>query len=300
MALLLILSAIGLGYIGNNFNFLTDYSYQIQNPKIEYELRSNNEDENKSIHYIPNMSSFSQLGFGNKFLDFSITVPNEDRAQEDVDPTQLVDIQLQGNRHKYQWELYYQNYHDLYINDQKKIDDTLKTAHIHNYGLGIRFFLNDDYSAIHSFGNNSFKKKSNWSWLTGMHYSKSKLRSSLGLIPTSYSTQFSDLNGITALEISSAQLEFGIASMLAGKNLYFSSLASIGMNFQDQSYDGIDAKNSQTTNGSLQLKFDIGASLGKGSTLGLSLQINTENIAVKNSTFIKSRSLSSLYYKYYF
>lgn len=300
MGILFILAAIGIAQIGHNFDFLTDYSYQLQNPKIEYELRSNNEEDNKSIHYIPNMSSFSQLSFGNKFLDFSITVPNDDREEEDVDATQLVDVQLQGTRKKYQWELYYQNYHDLYINDHKKINDTLKTAHIHNYGFGVRYFLNNDYSAIESFGNNSAKKKTNWSWLTGFHHSRSKLRSSLGLIPSGYETQFEDLNGLTALEISSTQLEFGIASMMASDSLYFSSLFSIGMNYQDQSYDGIDAKNSQTTNGSFQVKFDLGSAIGKGHTVGLSLHVNSENIAVKNSTFIKARSLSSLYYKYYF
>ncbi len=299
MPLLLIISAITIGFLGNKVNFLTDYSFEVQNPKIEFELKSNNENT-ESIYFIPNMSSFSKLGFGNKFLDFSITVPNEDREEADVDATQLVDIQLQGTRNKIQWEIYYQNYHDLYINNEKKIENGLTTAHIHNYGLGLRYFINDDFSAIHSFGNIAFKKKTNWSWLTGIHYSRSRLHSSLGLIPETYVSQYNDLSGITALDISSTQIELGLASMLASNSIFLSSLVSLGLNLQEQNYEGIDVKNSQTTNSSLQIKLNLGTALGKRHTAGIDVQVNTENIAVKNSSFIKYRSLISLYYKHYF
>jgi hypothetical protein len=288
-------------YYRDSIKRVDSYSLYAEIPTISYDLKTKDDNNNNlsEVNYRPHVSSFLGVSLAMDNISASIVYQNEDEDKGDVEESDLFDIQFQGAYNRILWNLYYQNYHGLYITDADINSSDLPTANSFTYGLGLKYFTNKDYSLKNSLSNFSNKKISNWSWFHGIFASKFKLYSDETLIPTQYESNFSQLKGLKSFEAQNVGYEFGITALYAYKKYFFDILFGPGIQYQRQQFSGIDQGPRVLTSSSVSLMLDAGYDAQVGS-FGLKFNQQSMNVPVKNAEFTSNRSSFQIYYKYFF
>lgn len=304
MTLLLVILAICSPFYNDKIKGIDYYSFFIQSPKVEYSIKPLNKKDNfETLKYTPHVGAFTGVSVGTKLASLSIAFQNEDEKDTDVEESDLFDIQLSSVYQNFLWNIYYQNYSGLYLTEDEDIDQDIennfKKANSFAYGLGVKYFTKEGYSARNSLGSYTKNKITDWSWLVGTYYNRNRLYSSDSLIPSEYQDDYNQISTLTAIESINYGVDFGITGMLTLGQFYASSLFSFGANFQQQYYDGIDTSTRDHTTHSVNVALDIGHDW-KNAALGVSADLQAITAPVKDVEFTQSRSLVNIYYKYFF
>jgi hypothetical protein len=301
MQLLMIIIFATATYFRDDIKVLDSYSLYSELPSISYDLKTKDDNNNDLalLSYKPHVSSF--LGFSATIenIGLSFVYQNEDEDKLDVQESDLFDLQFQGAYNKVLWNLYYQNYHGLYITDSDIDSSNLPTAHSYTYGLGIKYFTKDSYSLKKSLSNFSNTKVTDWSWFHGVFASKFKLYSEDTLIPTQYLANFAQLKGLTSFEAQNIGYEFGFTGLYTFGKMFADILIGPGIQFQRQQFSGIEQEPRVLTSSSISLMLDLGYDAKVGS-FGVKLNQQSMNVPVKNAEFTNQRSVFQFYYKYFF
>lgn len=302
MLLVIIILAFTVPFYHEDIKGINNYSYYIQRPEIKYILKHNEKNtQYDELVYKPHISGFSGISASNKNLTLALAFQNEDENNKNIEESDLFDIQLSGVRKNYLWEIYYQNYQGIYINDKDEdINETnLPRANSYSYGLGFKKFTRDNYTLEKSLASYSKQKQTNWSYLWGSFLNQSKIYSNSTLIPQEYEASFNQLKGLTSLKSSNLGFEVGISGMYTYKGLYISSLITTGMTFQKQEFSGLDTKQRALTTRNTSLTLDFGHDW-KHSAIGVNSITQTIFAPIKNAEFEQSRLQIMFYYKYFF
>ena len=294
--------AIYLTFYSDDIKGLKSYSIFSERPNLSYRLTTKyaGNNELKTLTYTPNTMSFSGMSFANEQFGIAISTEASSTETEGIKPTEVLDIQFQGSLDNKLVEIYYQNYQNLYISDSNLIGNSLPKADSWAYGIGVKHFTKENFELNKSYSNNSHHKKSDWSWLHGASISKAKLFSNAGLIPYAFAENFQQLKDLKGIETTSLGYEFGITGLYAYKGFFVSALLDIGIQLQKQEFFGLDQRSRELTDSTISLFFEAGYITKKRNSFGLKLAGNTAEFPIKNASFTYSRSLTTMYYKYFF
>lgn len=301
MPILLVLLAITAGIYRDDIKGIDSYSFSVQNPAIIYELRTLDENNNtkEELNYIPNVSSFTGLSFSKGPIELSVVYQNRDDNKKIAEESELFDIQLMGTFNKHLWQIYYQNYHGLYITDNDIVTADLPRVNAYSYGASMKHFTRDGYIVDRSYSNFMLEKETNWSPFVGAFINRSSLYTNENLIPSLYQANFSELDGIRAINSFNLGISGGITGMYFHEGFYISGSFSYNVQYQQQEFFGIeDPTREVTSNGSEGLG-EVGYQWDRN-TAGLQIRIRSINAPVKNAEFRQSTTLSQVYYKYFF
>ena len=302
MALALLTLAILLGVYGDKSKKLENFSFEIQSPEIKYDLRSldeKNDEVEKRLLYVPNVHSFTALSIGTEFTDITLTTQNNDKDKANKGKSKVFDIQVLGYKKNYLWEAYYQNYQGLYITEDTTSSD-LPSANAWSYGVSVKQFFSKKFDLKKSISNFSYSKKSGRSWIRGLYFNKNKLFSSEGLVPSEYTENFDQLIGLNGIETTNLGFEFGAGGIFNYQNFFSTGLLTAGYQLQEQRYDGITDSPRTITTTSLNVLIGFGYNFNKNHSIGIEGRARTITIPLKDVNYLQGRSISSLYYKFYF
>ena len=302
MQLLLILIFATATYFKDDIKGIDSYSIFQEQPSISYELvtKDKNNNELSELNYEPVVSSFLGLSVTYKGYGASFTYQNDDENKEGIEESDLFDFQLRGIKNRYLWEVYYQNYHGLYISDSINVlSSDQPKASSYSYGFDIKYFTKKDFDLSHSFSNFAAKKETNWSWVHGLSINKASLYSNKTLIPSAYESNFDELKGLRELQSTSIGYNFGIAGMYTYKSFFIGGVLSLGMQFQEQETHGLNEDPRHLTDSAASTKFGFGYS-GKDKNIGMDLSVSNYTIPVQNAEFTNVRTIVHIYYKYFF
>lgn len=286
-------------YFNDSIKGIDSYSIFTEKPNIEYELKSDDNDNSLGkLSYQPVISSFLGLSATANDISLSFVYQNEDDENESIQESTLFDIQLEGVYKKSLWSLFYQNYQGLYITDSEIASD-LPQANSWNYGFGIKYFTNDSYNPKHSLKNFSLKKETNWSWIQGMSINRFKLFSSNTLIPPQF-TNFNQLNGLSAFQSTSLIYDLGITGMFGYKQFFIDSLMTLGLQIQNQEFEGLDQESRVITDSAVGFSLNTGYQVTDNSSLGIKTSFQSIGVPIKNARYTSTRSVVRVYYKHFF
>lgn len=301
MPLLIIFIAVTVTAYRDSIKGFDSYSFFTQNPSISYELKATNEQNNSlnELNFIPHISSFTGFSVSKGQLEFSLIFQNQDQEKKGVRESELFDIQLMGTFNKHLWEIYYQNYHGLYVTDGDVPTNDLPRANSFSYGASMKHFFRDGYIVDRSFGNFMLEKETNWSPFVGAFISKSSLYSSQNLIPDNYVSNFSQLEGVNAINSFNVGTNFGLTGMVTRYGFFAAALFAFNIQYQQQELFGIDSPIREVTSNGIDANIDLGYGWNKN-TAGLQLRTRALVTPVKNAELTQSTSLVQVYYKYFF
>jgi hypothetical protein len=304
MSILIIVIATCLTVFRGSIKGLDFYSIDLENPKISYELKTKDSDNNNldTLNYEPNVNGFTGVSLGNEYGSVFLSIQNKENEESnnEVDSSKLFDLQFMGHFKNHLWEVNYQNYQGLYITDSDLIGSNLPKANSWSYGASVKHFSKDNFSVKQSIGNFSKNKISDWSWLQGIYVNKSRLFSSDTLIPTQYESSFDQLKGLKALETTNIGIDGGISGMYTIKQFFMTGLISAGLHLQKQEFSGIETQDRTVTQISTSVLMGLGYDQKNGGSWGVQVRSQSINIPVKNAEYTQSRLATSLYYKYFF
>lgn len=302
MLLLFIALAIGINYNHDKIEFLDSYSIFVENPSINYKLATKDENGNdlNELNYKPVISSFNGMSFTVEDITVSLSIQAKDKKLEEFKESRLFDLQFYGVYKKLMWELYYQNYQGLYIDDDDQIStDNLPTANSYSYGANIRFFTKDEFKPKKSFSSFTDKKVSQWSWVYGFFVNRSQLLAEDGLVPFEYRENFDQIYGLTEFNTFSLGLDGGIAGLTEWRGLYLSYMFTFGTQMQQQQFTGIGQKDRIVSGGAFNGFLDFGYDTKLGS-FGALVRTSLITHPIKNAEYQLSRGNAQIYYKRFF
>lgn len=277
-----------------------------QESRIKYVLKdtpSEGPETNEQLHYLPNSKNLLTLGLS--FNDFAISLTTDiaGYALEEVEleETNSLDVQLFIERGNYLWQLFYQNYLGLYIQKEDQLDSkATDRANSYSYGLGFSYYSNDRFKIKHAFSTFEFKKMTSWSLVHSVKAVKQKLWSNNGLVPTSLSADFEQLEGLKSIESAGLAYDFGVIGTYATKSFFATAQLGIGMILSQQSVTGIDQADRYISASSLNSILDFGINTSGRTILALQIFFESTDNPVRFATYSRNRTISTLFFKYYF
>lgn len=303
MIFALLLLGVTLNYYSESFNHIDSYRTSIYSPKNSFKLKKKDSNDKtlEELLYEPKVPSYSGVTLSAYNISLSAAYQNPKSENDVIEESEVFDIQLSGVFSKIKWDLYYQNYHGLYISENQNIDESNeKVASSYSYGLNLYYFTKDGYNPQQSLGDYNYKKKTDWSWVHGIFYNNTKLYSSKGLIPFEYRNEFSQLYGLTAIQSHNYGYNFGFSGMFNADWFYASMLFSYGLQFQNQNLEGLDEKERQLSAQNLRMLFDVGTSFIKHQTFGVNFYSHVTSHPIKDTNLEGITSNFEFYYKWYF
>jgi hypothetical protein len=312
MAAIVIALAILTGIYGKDipeeYMHFDDVSYVIQTPRTEFKFSSQkteDDDKKELFSYLPNVTSLTGISVSKDWLSLGFTIQTE-RNEDEIEETRVrgntnfFDVQLMGRYQQFVGEIFYQNYHGFYLEDSNDtLLDSAPTVSTYSYGTNLRYFFNPEFNVGNSFNHFNHAKNTGWSTLAGLNANKFRLYSSSPLIPTNFDDNFSQISGLKSIEASSVGLEYGISGTKFYEKFYIGGMFSIGLALQEHFYEGIDLKSVIKTSTTNTLMLDGGYQL-KHSLVGIEVRYQGINVEFANVNLTQSRTLGSMYYKYFF
>lgn len=293
--------------LNSEFYKLKSISLNSTTPVINYKLHSDNDQNNNQediLEFTPNTQNFLGLTLGFKYFDISLNTKasNTEKKEEILPRSEVFDLQFIGLYNDILWELYYQNYGKLFVfNDSDLAKDPDAFANTYSYGVNLKKFTRKDFNASHSLMHLQFKKETNWSWVHGISFNRNKIWSNSkdGLVPSQYSSKFSEIAGLSGIETTALGYDFGITGIYAWRYFYINGMINLGVQALSQHFEGIDEDDRYITDSLNSAMVELGARAKNVMVLGFQIRTQVQRIPIKNVDFEQQRSMVSIFFKYF-
>lgn len=285
------------------------YQIGIVSPRIEYNLRDitgEGEEFNEELNYLSNNRSYYNLGLSFDALTISLSAKTSANESEDnsLNETSGLDLQLFGLHKKMLWQVFYQNYFGLFISPSDTIDERASndfTANTYTYGGSITLFNRDNFDPRDSFGFFELRKKTSWSLYQKIKIVRQRLWSNNGLVPEEQSSSnFDQVRDLRAIETDGLGYEFGAIGTWSPNFFYITFQFGIGPMLYRQEVEGIEQEERYLSDTNSSVILDFGFTDQENKVLFIHTRIEGSNVPVKNVSYYRSRTESSLMFKYYF
>ena len=95
-------------------------------------------------------------------------------------------------------------------------------------------------------------------------------------------------------------LNLGLSGLYTYEKLFISGIISFGGHLQDQIFSGSEIKDKVITGVSTTALLDAGYDSKTWGSIGLQTRVRSIQIPVQNAKFDQARTITSVYYKYFF
>jgi hypothetical protein len=282
-----------------------------------YQVNLQNETTGNNLLYFPHIGQSEGINIAAN--NFSMTLSGYKAAKEmyyegdklyDRQESSFFDFQSNAFIGNLMISTFYQNYSGFYLESDEQKNSKTNDASISyintnnqyslnslNYGINIHYFF--DTKAAVTLNPSIYEKPTNTSFIMGLGYTRNLLSSKSGLVPNSFSDEFSRFYGIREMDIQTLNLDFGHTGIYNFKGFYAGYLFAYSM-----TNDFIEFTNGTTSNISqgasgFTTRVDLGYQF-KSSNLGLSVNIESRTTAFNDQLMYRSRTLTEFYYRYFF
>ena len=213
---------------------LETMSFSLDQPKLEYNIKSHDENRKDGITYYGNAPSQYTLGLSKSNLSLSFRLYSENSVKEEsLGKTNFSDVQIFGPlKKRWFWYAFFQKYQGLYTKRGNNIH-LFPNMEIRNYGASLNYFFSEEFDAKTTLFHFSNNKDQNGSLYLSLNFNSNKIKNDKNLMPRNLFPEERLFTTISEIKQNILTIGIGYSLTLTYNDFFMDLMTSYGIGTQN-------------------------------------------------------------------